>query len=398
MVILREAIDWLEAQSGLDVRELSAHIDRLQGILCRELHEATRRGDHLIEGKTPCGWVKASCRVGAGPAAERLRVGAQMEAMPRVAEALRSGEIGYQATAVICGFRDRLREDLRENIDEEWWIGQAKDASIENLRWLEQHTRYVVDPDSFDHQVEEDWEKRFLSIGESGGMFHISGVLDRVGGSALEAAIEALSKRLGDLDARTPKQRRADALAEIAHQAMDKGTLPKRHGVRPHVSIHTTPEGLKRELGAPASALSNGIPISGKTAQRLACDGLLHRVLKADSMVIDVGRAHRTAQPSQGSPRNHGAGAPVGQAPDLRGAGLRPAHQLDAGTPCRLLGGRRPDRPGQDAAALLLPPPIGARRGLAGGDGGRACRVHPARPAGDDQAPLGRATLGRLGR
>jgi hypothetical protein len=130
-----------------------------------------------------------------------------MEAMPRVVEALRSGEIGYQATAVICGFRDKLREDLRANIDtdqQEWWIGQAKVSSIENLRWLEQHTRYVVDPDSFDHQLEEDWENRFLSISESGGMFHISGVLDRVGGSALETAIEALSKRLGDLDARSP--------------------------------------------------------------------------------------------------------------------------------------------------------------------------------------------------
>ncbi len=299
MEILREAIDWLEAQSGLDVRELSAHIDRLQGILCRELHEATRRGDHLIEGKTPNGWVRSNCRLSRGSAADRLCVGEQLESLPLVTEALRSGELGYQQASVICHFRDKLREDLRENIDEEWWIGQAKDSSIENLRWLEQHTRYVVDPDSFDHQVEEDWEKRFLSIGESGGMFHISGVLDRVGGSALETAIEALSKRLGDLDARTPKQRRADALAEIAHHAMDKGTLPKRHGVRPHVSIHTTPEGLKRELGAPASALANGIPISGKTAQRLACDGLLHRVLKADSMVIDVGRAHRTAQPSQ---------------------------------------------------------------------------------------------------
>src|SRR5260370_7816012 len=150
-----------------------------------------------------------------------------MEAMPRVAEALRSGEIGYQATAVICGFRDRLREDLREDIDEEWWMGQAKETSIENLRWLEQHTRYVVDPDSFDHQVEEDWEKRFLSIGESGGMFHISGVLDRVGGSALETAIEALSKRLGDLDARTPKQRRAAAPGRHPPPPTQQGPPPQ---------------------------------------------------------------------------------------------------------------------------------------------------------------------------
>ena len=146
--------------------------------------------------------------------------------------------------------------------------------------------------------MEEDYEKRFLSISESGGMFHLSGVLDRDGGAALESAIQSQSKRLGDSDARTPKQRRADALTEIVYHAMDKGTLPKRNGVRPHVSVQTTIEGLKGELGAPASQLDNGIPVSSKTVQRLACDGTLHRVLKSGSMVIDVGRAKRTAQPA----------------------------------------------------------------------------------------------------
>src|SRR5437764_15204777 len=80
---------------------------------------------------------------------------------------------------------------------------------------------------------------------------------------------------------------------------MSKGTLPRRHGGRPHISVQTTIEGLKGEVGAPASQLDNGIPVSSKTVQRLACDGTLHRVLKADSMVIDVGRAKRTAQPAQ---------------------------------------------------------------------------------------------------
>jgi len=298
---LRAAVAELEVSNPdfIDPGELSSLIDRQQLFLSQVVRRAVQRGDHMLEGKTPNGWVKSGCRLSGPAAAERLRVGEQVEAMPRIAEAVREGELGYQSAAVICGFRARLREDLRQNIDEEWWIGQAKDSSVENLRWLEEHTRYVVDPDSFDHQIEEDWEKRFLSISQSGGMFHISGVLDREGGGALATAIESLSKRLGPDDRRTPKQRRADSLAEIAHHAMDRGTLPKYHGVRPHISLHTTPEGLRREVGAPASELANGIPVSGKTAQRLACDGALHRVLKSDSRVIDVGRARRTAQPAQ---------------------------------------------------------------------------------------------------
>lgn len=299
MEALRVAVDELDAQSGLDVRQLGALIDRLQGILCRELFEATRRGDHLIEGKTPNAWVRTVCRVTSSSAADRLCVGEQLAELPRVAQALDSGEIGYQSASVICHFRDRLREDLRRGVDEEWWVERAREYSVKNLRWLEEHTRYVVDPDSFDRQVEEDYESRFLNISESGGMFHLSGVLDRDGGAALEAAVESLSKPLGQADVRLPKQRRADALKEIVFHAMGRGTLPKRHGVRPHVSIHTTPEALRGENGAPLSELGNGTPVSGKTAQRLACDGLLHRVIKADSLVIDVGRAKRSAQPAQ---------------------------------------------------------------------------------------------------
>ena len=267
-------------------------------MLCRALNRGKVRGDHLLSGRTPVGWVAQTCSLSPGAASERLRTGEQLEAMPRVAEALASGEIGYQPAAVIGKFRHLLREDLRGLVDEEYWIGEAKKYSVRDLTWLEQHVRYVLDPDSFDHQVEEDWEKRFLSISESGGMFHITGVLDRAGGAALEAAIESLSKRLGANDTRTRKQRRADALVEVAHHAMDKGTLPKRHGARPHIAVTTTVQGLKGELGASLSELPNGLPVSSKTAQRLACDGALHRVLTADSMVIDVGRAKRTAQPA----------------------------------------------------------------------------------------------------
>src|SRR5438132_124471 len=109
----------------------------------------------------------------------------------------------------------------------------------------------------------------------------------------------AAADPLGADDRRTAKQRRADALVEAMHHAMGAGTLPRRNGVRPHISINTTIEGLKGELGAPASELQGGMPISSKTVQRLACDGTLHRVLKSDSVVVDVGRATRSVSPSQ---------------------------------------------------------------------------------------------------
>jgi hypothetical protein len=119
-------------------------------------------------------------------------------------------------------------------------------------------------------------------------MCRIDGWLEVSAGAIVKAAIDALAEPLGADDERRPPQRRPDALVELA-----------QGNARPQIAVHTTIEGLKGELGATASELEGGVAISSKTVQRLACDGVLHRVLKADSMVIDVGRAKRTAQPAQ---------------------------------------------------------------------------------------------------
>jgi hypothetical protein len=55
-----------------------------------------------------------------------------------------------------------------------------------------------------------------------------------------------------------------------------------------------TLEGLKGELGVPPADLDLSLPISVRTAERIACDCTMSRVVLADSMVIDVGRATRT--------------------------------------------------------------------------------------------------------
>src|SRR5439155_15787974 len=80
----------------------------------------------------------------------------------------------------------------------------------------------------------------------------------------LRAAIDSLNKPLGEDDVRSPKQRRADALVEIVHHALDQGTLPRHHGVRPHINVNTSIEALKGELGTAFTS-----PLAGEVgAQR----------------------------------------------------------------------------------------------------------------------------------
>jgi len=283
----------------VDLKEFRGVIDELEGEFSIEAREAQKAGDHLIGGNiTAAAWIARTCGMSVPSAHDRLCVGEQLESMPMVAEALSNGEISYQSASVICHLREKLGEKV-EGLDEEQWIGFARQHSIKDLGWIAAHTRYAVDPDGFDRDTEENYNQRFLDISEMNGKFHISGVLDHESGAALKTAVDGLSKKRGQDDSRTPKQRRLDALTEIVYHAMDEGKLPQRNGVRPHITVHTTLAGLKGELGAAASELEPGMPISSRTVQRLACDGTLSRVLKADSVVIDVGRATRSISPAQ---------------------------------------------------------------------------------------------------
>ena len=92
---------------------------------------------------------------------------------------------------------------------------------------------------------------------------------------ALRTALDSLAKRLGPDDDRSHKQRMADSMNELVHQAMSEGRLPRRNGVRPHVNVTTTLEGLKNEFGAPPADLELSLPISTRTLERITC-GLHH--------------------------------------------------------------------------------------------------------------------------
>ena len=296
--LLDAGIRAVELDDDADPAALQTRIDRLKIRHAQLVHLGAQRGEHELMGRTPVSWVAWACKMSPASASDRLCVGKQLEELPRLAEAVRSGEIGFQAASVLCHFRDKLG-DKKDLFDEEHWITQARESSVKNLRWVTQHVRYLVDPDGFEHDVEEDYEQRYLYLSPMGQMYKVDGVVDAECGAALRAAIDGLAKRLGEDDSRKPKQRRADAFHEIVRHALDKGTLPTRNRVRPHISVHTTIEGLKGELGAAASELQTGGLVSSKTVQRMACDGMLSRVVKAGSVVIDVGRATPNVSPVQ---------------------------------------------------------------------------------------------------
>ncbi len=297
-------------RGNFDLPAYRAVIDALDGDFGSEARDAQKSGAHLVNGNvTAASWIARTCKMSVTSAFDRLRVGEQLESMPRVAAALASGEIGYQSASQLSRLREKLGEK-RDLFNEEEMLGFAREFSVRHLRELCDVAWHVVDPDGFFKESEESYTRRRLHISQlADGMYVLDGVLDPVTGASLRTAVDTLAKRKGPEDERTAAQRRHDAVGELVNHAMDQGTLPRRNGVRPHINVTTTIAGLKHEVGAPPADLELSLPISTRTLERISCDSTMSRVLLADSMVIDVGRATRTVSaPARRALRNRDKG------------------------------------------------------------------------------------------
>ncbi len=296
LAALQKAVRDFQAREDrrIDFKGLRVLIDALEAEFSAEARSAQLGRDNLVDGSaTVVTWIGRLCGMSATSVADRLCVGRELESLPRIAEALRTGDISYQSASVLCHLRDQLG-DKRELFVEDEMLEHARNLSVASLRYLCRYARHVADPDGFFNEAEADFTRRRLDISQMGdGMFCVDAILDPESGAALKTALESLAKRLGPDDDRSHKQRMADSVGELVHHAMDEGRLPRRNGVKPHINLTTTLEGIKNELGAPPADLELSLPISTRTLGRIACDSTMSRVLLADSMVIDVGRATR---------------------------------------------------------------------------------------------------------
>jgi hypothetical protein len=278
----------------VDLKEYRAVIDALEGDFSTTSRDAQKAGAHLINGTiTAASWIARTCGMSVNSAADRLRVGEQLESLAKVAAALSSGEIGYQSASILAHLREKLGEK-RDLFNEEEMLELARKHSVATLRYLCNYAWHVADPDGFFNEAEENFTRRRLHISQmADGMYAVDGLLDPLTGAAFKTTVDALAKRNGPDDVRTHSQRMHDAVGELVDHAMDQGTLPRRNGVKPHINVTTTIEGLKNEVGALPADLELSLPISARTLERITCDCTMSRVLLADSMAIDVGRATR---------------------------------------------------------------------------------------------------------
>src|SRR5262249_17711425 len=94
-----------------------------------------------------------------------------------------------------------------------------------------------VDPDGAQPDAAADFARRAITVSPFDGMVLVRGQLDRAGGVALITALNALMGPPAAGELRSPAQRRADALVELARGALRDGDVPTVGGVRPQVAV-----------------------------------------------------------------------------------------------------------------------------------------------------------------
>jgi hypothetical protein len=307
---LRSAIEQLrgedltrlpDARAEEDFAELQRASELLEAERLRRLADLERRGVHQRDGHvSAASWLATSFKVGWGEAKQQLRTARGLEEMPETKTALESGEVSLAAAKVLVAAREADPEAFSRCEPE--LVEAARVHQVRDLQRVTTQWRQMVERERGLGGDEALRQMRRLHVSRTfGGMVRLDGDLDPETGETVLTAIRAVmdtEARSGVEDARFPAQRRADALAEVCRQWLDRSDRPLVGGERPHVTVTVSLEAL-RDLEGSAELDHTG-PVPVEVARRLACDASIVRVVMAGaSEPLDLGRMTRVPSPAQ---------------------------------------------------------------------------------------------------
>ena len=258
---------------------------------------ANEDAGELLDAPTAGEWIRHNCKTSRSVAYDCINVGEQMHRLPKCAEAVATGAIGFAHLSVIARTSSALAESTPESVFvEDDLLERARECSAGRLWHYCVRLRHALDPEGVarDQRIAVEDRRLQFTVWDDGSLL-ISGQLDPIGGAAVRTALEPLAQPMGQGDDRCLEQRQADAFVELATHSLDAGLVPQHASQRPHLQVTTSLETLQGSPGSPAADMEFSTPISSLTVQRLACDANITRVVfRPDSVVVDVGRATRS--------------------------------------------------------------------------------------------------------
>jgi hypothetical protein len=294
---------------GPELLERLGELLRAQNRLAAEVARTVRQCEVAdaseFDGiKTMAAWLRGHARLSGRSAAELVAIGRAMEHLPAVAAAFADGAATAAQVGVIATVARPEEMDAAAARDVDL---AAVDDALATVATTQAHDRLVAVVRHYQEALHPDGaepdptEGRRLSLVKHGdGALGVRGELDAVGGEKLQAALEAIvqaGRCKGDT--RTRAQQLADALVQLADNALASGDLPVCRTVKPHVVITVDGQDLADPNPNTGAAVTGfGDLLSAARARSVACDAQITRlVVDPDGLPLDVGRSQRVVPP-----------------------------------------------------------------------------------------------------
>ncbi|HEY8679485.1 MAG TPA: DUF222 domain-containing protein [Candidatus Dormibacteraeota bacterium] len=281
-----------DAAIAEDLVELRRAADRVEAEFARRLAVFDRRKVCHREGAiSTTSWLRHRCKLTGAAAAERVAMARHLAELPQTAAAFGRGELGYEHARVITRAAESIGDEAMKDA-EHILVEAAERLDPQQLQIAADHLKHYLAPERTLRDADAEHERRALFISPLLDGFRIDGHFDREGGACVVAALEALLPPRAADDTRTPAQRRADALVELARQRMEAA-----HG-RPHISLVVRSETLAGAAAAPGGELDRAGVVPGETALRIASDASLSIItVDRTGRLLDISGAARSIPP-----------------------------------------------------------------------------------------------------
>ncbi|MDQ1702401.1 MAG: hypothetical protein QOF57_1653 [Frankiaceae bacterium] len=278
------------------VRSLHMARERLNGQYLRALAAFDADAGAQAEGHlSTAGWLREALTLSAGQAKSHVDLARLVRDETVLGVALEDGDVSFTHAAIIRKGIEALPAEVAPTV-EVILVNTARASDPTSLREFVQELRHSVAPILLDEQADDQHERRFLHASKTiGGMVRIDGQLDPESGEDFLSALHTLSVPSGPEDERTPQQRRADGLSQMARFAMASSNMPDVAGEPAHVSVVVDlPTLLDVPFSRPGRAEWTGV-MSPSAVRVLLCDASVSRIITdGPSQVLDVGRSTRT--------------------------------------------------------------------------------------------------------
>lgn len=248
---------------------LLAVANRAQAELVRRVDTFDRRGLSEPDGfRTAKAWLHAFGRISAQAAHRSVKAARLLRQLPKLATAAQSGDIPSEHLQQVSRLADQVGGERVADV-EPTLADAARVLDLPQFATVCARVQAHLDPDGSGPAGDPD--RRALTLSPVHGQLVLRGQLDPEGGAAVTTALDALMTPPADGDDRSPAQRRADALVELARRQLTAGTLPTAGGQRPQVGVLLHPQALSPHTLA-ALAEQHRNDAAGQRLRELADD------------------------------------------------------------------------------------------------------------------------------